>query len=116
MRRFLSIQKPETYRDGGRKEKLRGESNDAIDDIGAYQRFSDCSFRLGRARQRPQSQDESRPTGWAQVMDEMLDPGVVSIAVRRTPVLPPNVAGHLCGAPRLLIERRICENEVRFQR
>src|ERR1700754_2701277 len=48
-------------------------------------------------------------------MDEVLDPGVVGVPVWRRAVLPTGVALDLAGAPRLEIERRVGEDEVRAQ-
>ena len=46
------------------------------------------------------------------MVDEVLDPGVVGVALRWLAVLPADVAGDARGAPLLHVERRVREHRV----
>ena len=77
--------------------------------------LADVAFAGGIAGHRAVGQDEPRRAGGREVMDEVLDPGVVGVADRGHAVLPAGIVPKPVAAPIGHIEGRIGQDEVGLQ-
>ena len=80
-----------------------------------YQTLSDVALSRLVGRHRAIGQHKARRTRGRKVVDDMLHPSEVGIALRRCPVLPALVVLQTLAAPIGDIEWRIGENEVGLQ-
>jgi hypothetical protein len=92
-------QKPQTHGDLCGVEELPGQGDHAVDEIGLDDGFADLAFAGLARRHRTVGEDEAGDAGGCQVVDEVLDPGVVGIPGRRHAAGPQRLSS-LSNSPR----------------
>ena len=105
-------EEPETDRYLGGIEELAGHGDDAIDQVGFDDVLADLAFAGGVGGERAVGEDEAGDAVGSEVVEEVLDPGVVGVADRRDAVLPALVFAQAVAAPVADVEGRIGEDVV----
>ena len=108
----------EPDRDGNlrRIKELRGHGHDAVHEVGFDEPPPDVALAAALARKRAVGQHDARPPRRGQVVDDVLNPRKVGVAVRRGSVLPAHVVGEFVSAPVAEVEGRIGQYEVGLER
>src|SRR5579875_3478204 len=100
---------PQADGDAGVEEQPVGHGDDAVDEVGFDELAADVAFDAAIGGQGAVGQDEPGGALRAEVVDEVLDPGEVGVALRRGAVLPAGVVGELGVPPVGDVERRVGE-------
>ncbi len=117
---LVSREEPEADGDAGGEEELRGHGDDAVHEVGLDDLAADVPFAAGVAGGRAVGHDEpghaaAPAVGIGEVVDEVLNPGVVGIADGRIAEGPAFVAAQEWAGVIGNIERRIGEDEVSLE-
>lgn len=113
--RLAAGHEPEADGDAGREEQLAGQGDHAIDEVVLNEGLADVALAARVGGHRAVRHDEPGDTVGGEVMDEVLDPGVVGVADRRRAVLPADILPASFAAPVGDVERRVGEDEVGLQ-
>ena len=113
---FVLSNKPKRNRNGNTVKELSRQSNDTFHKVSLNDVLSDFSLAAGLRGQSTVSKNKTDFPVRCKVVYHMLNPRIVGIAGRRCAVLPTDIVFELFLSPVGKIERRICHNEIRFQR
>ena len=114
---LVAGEEPEAGGDAGGQEELGRQRDNAVHQVGLDDALADFALAAGAGRERAVGHDEAGdsaavPVRRGQVVDEVLNPGVVGIADGRPTVAPAHVVGQQLARPIRDIERRIGEDVV----
>ena len=114
---LVAGEEPEADGDAGGEEELGGQRDDAVDQIGLDDALADLALAAGVGGERAVGHDEAghaaaAAVGRGEVVDEVLNPGVVGVADGRRAVAPAHVVGQQLARPVADVERRIGEDVV----
>ena len=109
------IEKPNRDRYLRSVEQLRRHSHDAIDQVSLDQLTANIALATALARQRAISKHNARLTHRCEVVDNVLNPRKVGVAIRWCAELPAHIVSELVCAPVGEVERWICQDKVRLQ-
>jgi len=109
---FVPAKKPETYRNRRRVEKLAGERDHAVHEVGFDDGFANLAFAAGVGGHRAVGEDEAREAGRGEMVEEVLHPGEVGVADGWRAVAPARVVPEPVAAPVAHVEGRIGEDVV----
>ena len=112
---MVSRQEPETGGNLSGVEELARQRYHAVHQIRFEQAFADISLARLVRRHRAVGKDEASCAFGREVMDDVLHPGEVGVALGRDTVLPALVVGELPASPIGNIEWRIGEDEIRLE-
>ena len=128
---FGAGQEPKADRDLRGVEELPRHGDHAVHQISFDHAFADGEFIVGAGGHRAVRHDEPRQSGGGEVVDEVLDPGIVRVpavhvdrgavallagaGLWRRAESPADVVFHLAEAPVFHIEGRVGEQEVAAQ-
>ena len=96
-------------------KKLSRKRNDTFDQIVLNNALADFAFAAALSRKCAVSKHKTDLAVRGKVMNHVLNPSVVGVAGRRKTILPTHIIGQLLLIPRVIVERRIGKNKVRFQ-
>ncbi len=103
-------EEPEADGDLGAIEELAGEGDHAVDEVGFDEGFADLAFAGLIRGHAAIGEDEAGHAMRGEVVDEVLNPGEVGIALRRDAVLPADVV--VLAVPVGVVEGRVGEDVV----
>jgi hypothetical protein len=114
---LVAGEEPEAGGDAGGEEELGRQRDDAVHQVGLDDALADLALAAGAAGERAVGHDEAghaaaAAVGRREVVDEVLDPGVVGVADGRRAVAPAHVVGQELARPVGDVERRIGEDVV----
>lgn len=110
------VEEPDRDRNLRRIKELRRHGHDAVHQVGFDEPPPDVALAAALARERAVGQHDARTPRRGQMVDDVLNPREVGVAVRRGSVLPAHVVGELVGAPVAEVEGRIGQHEVGLER
>ena len=108
-RRFATGKKPQTDRDLRGVKELAGQRDHAVHEVGFDDGFANLAFAGLVGGHAAVGEDESGQARGREVMNEMLHPGVVSVAYWGHSVPPAHVVAQAVTAPIAHVERRVGE-------
>ena len=101
---LVAGEEPEADGDAGREEELRRQRDDAVHEVGLDDALADLALAAGVGGERTVGHDEAgdaaaAAVGRREVVDEVLDPGVVGVADGRRAVAPAHVVAQAVARP-----------------
>ena len=112
---LVFIEKPNRHGNLCSIEQLRRHSDNTIHQISLYQFTPNLALTATLARQRAVGQHNARTSRRGKVVDDMLNPRKVGIAIGRCTVFPTHIIRQLIRPPIAQIERRIGHHEIGLQ-
>ena len=112
---LVAGEEPEAHRDLGGVEELARQGDDAVHQVVLDNPLPDGQLRGGGGGHGAVGHDEAGDAVGPQVVDEVLDPGVVGVVRRRHAVFPAHVLFEALAAPIGHVEGRIGEDGVGLQ-
>src|SRR5690606_38772695 len=108
-------QEPDAGRDLGVGEQLAGQGDHAFHQVLFHQALADFAFVVGVGAHGAVGQQQGHAAGGRQVVDHVLHPGKVGVALGRSTVLPAYVVGQGLAPPVLHVEGWVGHDEVGAQ-
>ena len=107
--------KPQAHRNLRRVKELSGQGDHTVHQVRLDDMLADFPFAGGVGGHGPVGHDKTSNPRGREVMDEVLDPGVVGVVHRRDAVFPAGVFPKAFAAPVAHVEGRIGEDEIGAQ-
>ena len=96
----------------GIEKKLCRKIDDTVDEAGFYNRFADVAFARAFGSEGALGEDEAGGARGLEVVQEVLDPGVVGVSRRRGAEFPAAVLSQQFARPVGIVEGRIGDDEI----
>ena len=113
---FILADKPEGDGNGHAIKKLCRQSYNSLHKVSLNDAFSDFPLTAGLSGQRTICKNKTYLAVGGEVVDHMLNPRIVGVTGRGRTKLPTHIVLQLFLSPVGEIKRRICHNEICFQR